>query len=92
MKTIIIALLVACSLVVGGCNQKGSTSRNAAPEVKKGVAPIADNDTEYPKTPVTVSTVTRAQVKAELAAARARGEIPTNELELDLRYQLAHKN
>jgi peptidylprolyl isomerase len=44
MKTIIIALLVACSLVVGGCSQKGSTSRNAAPEVKKGVAPIADNE------------------------------------------------
>ena len=45
MKTFFIALLVACSLVAAGCNKRtGNTSRSGSPEVKKGVAPVPDNE------------------------------------------------
>lgn len=45
MKTFFIALLVACSMVAAGCNQRtGNTSRSGSPEVKKGVAPVPDNE------------------------------------------------
>src|SRR3954453_18854326 len=45
MKVFTFALLVACIIFAFGCNkQSTSSSRNAAPEVKKGVAPVPDNE------------------------------------------------
>jgi cyclophilin family peptidyl-prolyl cis-trans isomerase len=45
MKLITFGLLILCALFVFSCNkQSTSSSRNGQPEIKKGVAPIPDNE------------------------------------------------
>ena len=46
MKTTFIALILLVSIILSGCGGKAASSNKAAaaPDVKKGVAPVADNE------------------------------------------------
>jgi cyclophilin family peptidyl-prolyl cis-trans isomerase len=44
MKTVIVCLLAACALAFASCDSKKPLGKNSAPEVKKGIAPVADNE------------------------------------------------
>jgi len=44
LSVVIISLVLAASLSCGGSGNKASNSKNAVPEIKKGVAPVADPD------------------------------------------------
>jgi cyclophilin family peptidyl-prolyl cis-trans isomerase len=44
MKKALLIFLIATAFVDPGCDSKKTPAKNAAPEIKKGVTPIADNE------------------------------------------------